>query len=210
MIGTVDRLRIEPRPEFAKIVRVAESYAAPDGRTFATRINRRFDRLIVQSGTELAPGVVLQLCILGAIACGGSVFVALENLLATAIAVAVGALLPIAALLFVRARRQRRMLRQMPAMIGVLARAARTGHSLANGLELAAADTPSPLGDEMARAVRRLRMGVGIEAAIGDLPKRTGLARMDVFVAALTAHDRTGCDLVSLLDRLAQTVAPRI
>jgi len=210
MIGTVNRLRIEPRPEFAKIVHVAESYAAPDGYTFATRINGRFDRLIVQSGTHLAPGVVLRLCILGAIACGGSVFVAQENLLATAVAVAAGALLPIAALLIVRARRQQRMLRQMPAMIAALARAARAGRSLANGLELAAAETPSPLGDEIGRAVRRLGMGVGIEAAIEDLPERTGLACMDVFVSALAAHDRTGCDLVSLLDRLAQTVAARV
>jgi tight adherence protein B len=102
------------------------------------------------------------------------------------------------------------MLRQMPAMIASLARAARTGRSLASGLELAAAETPSPLGDEIGRAVRRLGMGVGIEAAIEDLPERTGLACMDVFVSALAAHDRTGCDLVSLLDRLAQTVAARV
>jgi tight adherence protein B len=207
MIGTVDRLRIETRPEFAKIVRVAEPYAAPDGYTFATRINGRFDRLIVQSGTQLAPGVALQLCILGAIACGGSVFVAQDNLLATAGAIVVGALLPITGLLIARALRQWQIGRQMPAMIGTLARAARTGRSLANGLELAAADSPSPLGDEIARSVRRIRMGVGVEAAIEDLPERTGVARMKVFVAALTAHDRTGCDLVSLLDRLTQTFA---
>ncbi len=29
--GTANRLRIEPRPEFAKILRVEESYATPEG-----------------------------------------------------------------------------------------------------------------------------------------------------------------------------------
>ncbi len=207
--GTVNRLRIEPRPEFAKILRVKESYATEEGSTAAARINGRFDRLIVQSGTEAAPGVILRLCILGGVAGGGTVFVATQNLLGTAVALAAGAFLPIAALLVVRARRQRTMRRQLPALVDGLAQAARAGRGLASGLESAVADTPAPLADEIGMAVRRLRMGIGIEAAFEDLPERTGLASMQVFVAALAAHDQTGCDLVATLDRVAKRVAVR-
>ncbi len=164
----------------------------------------------MQSGTGAAPEVILRLCILAAVACGGSLFVVTANLLGTAVAVAGGALLPIASLLLVRARRQRKMRRQMPALIDGLAHAARAGRGLANVLELAAADTPAPLADEIGLAVRRLRMGVGIEAAFEDLPERTGLASMQVFVAALAAHDRTGCDLVASLDRVEKRIAARV
>jgi tight adherence protein B len=207
--GTVNRLRIEPRPEFAKILRVEKSYATPEEGATAARINGHFDRLIVQSGTEAAPGVVLRLCILGGVACGGTLFVATENLLGTAVALAAGAFLPIAALLVARARRQRKMLRQLPALIDGLAQAARAGRGLGSALESAAADTPAPLADEIGMAVRRLRMGIGIEAAFEDLPERTGLASMQVFVAALAAHDQTGCDLVATLDRVAKRIAAR-
>ena len=69
------------------------------------------------------------------------------------------------------------------------------------GLETAAADTPVPLADEIGLALRRLRMGVDVEAAFSDLPERTGLPAMSVLVTALAHHDRTGCDLVPLLER---------
>jgi tight adherence protein B len=205
--ATANRLRIEPRPEFAKILRVEELYATPERDTAGARINGRFDRLVVQSGTAAAPDVILRLCILGGLACGGALFVATENLLWTAVALAAGAFLPIAFLLLLRTRRQRTMRRQLPALIDGLAQAARAGRGLANGLELAAAQNSAPLADEIGLAVRRLRMGVGIEAAFADLPERTGLAGMQVFVAALAGHDRTGCDLVASLDQAAKRIA---
>ena len=207
MSGTLERLRIEPLPEFAKIVRLDEEYAAPQGRSFATWINGGFDRLILQSGTQMAPGVVLRLCVLGGVACGGSLFVATENLLATASALAAGVVLPIAGLFVARARRQRKIRKQLPLLLDGLAHAARAGRSVADGLEAASAEMSAPLADEIGRVARRLRMGIGLEAALDDLPERTGLESVQVIKSALAAHDRTGCDLVSLLDRLTQTVA---
>lgn len=204
---SANRLPIEPRPEFAKIVRVEEAYATPDGRSPAARINGWFDRLILQSGVALRPDVVVRLCILGGVACGGTVFVATENLLATAAAVAVGAYFPIAALLLLRLCRQRKIRRQLPALIEGLAQTARSGRGLVTGLERAAADTPAPLNAEIQLGVRRLRMGLGIEAAFEDLPERTGMPSTKVFVAALATHGRTGRDLVAVLDRAAQRLA---
>jgi Flp pilus assembly protein TadB len=137
------------------------------------------------------------------------VFVATENLLWTAVALALGMLIPLAALFVARARRQRKMEGQVSAFIAGLAGAAREGRGLAHGLELTAADTLAPLGDAIGPAVQRMRMGIGVEAAIEDLPARTGLASMQALVTALTAHDRTGCDLVALLDRLATRIHAR-
>src|ERR1700722_2503077 len=199
--GTANRSRIEPRPEFAKIIRIDDSYAAPGSESSAAQINGRFDRLIIQSGTSTAPAVVLRLCLLAGIACGGTIFVATENLLATAAGLGVGVLLPITALAWMRMQRQRTLRRQLPVLIDGLLQAARRGRGLAVGLDAAIVDTPAPLADEIGLAVRRLRMGVDVEAAFADLPARTGVPAISALVTALAHHDRTGCDLVPLLER---------
>ena len=193
-----------------KILRVEESYATPEEDSAAARINGRFDRLVVQSGTGAAPEVILRLCILA----GGRMRrfrLCGDSEPAGDSGCSRGRRIPADCFSALGpARRQRKMRRQMPALIDGLAHAARAGRGLANGLELAAADTPAPLADEIGLAVRRLRMGVGIEAAFEDLPERTGLASMQVFVAALAAHDRTGCDLVASLDRVEKRIAARV
>ena len=128
--GTANRSRIEPRPEFAKIVRIDDTYAAPDSVSTAAEINGRFDRLIIQSGTSTAPGVVLRLCLLAGITCGGTIFVATDNLLGTAAGLAVGVALPITALAWMRMQRQRTLRRQLPVLIDGLLQAARQGRGL--------------------------------------------------------------------------------
>ncbi len=84
---TLERLRIEPCPEFADILRDERFAASLGGKPdIAERINRAFDRLILQSGTRLSGAVVLRLCLLVALAFGGAVFVFSGNLLATGLA----------------------------------------------------------------------------------------------------------------------------
>ena len=204
--GTLNRLEVGPKPDFTRLLRIDESYGTP-GQNAAPGINGRFDRLVAQSGTAVSPEVILRLCILGGVTIGGTVFVMTENLLATAAALPLGVILPVAVLLFLRARRRATMRRQMPLLIAALLEAARAGRGLLKGLEMAAAEMSAPLAGPVGQAARRLRMGVGVEAALADLPVRTGLAEMETVVAALGAHDRSGSDLVALLERLSRTIA---
>lgn len=205
--GTANRQQIEPQPQFAKILRVDDSYASPDSAKAVPGINGRFDRLVMQSGTNVAPGVILRFCILGAVTVGGSVFVVTDNLLWTAFGLAIGAFLPIYALLVARARRRRKLDRQIPLFVDGLEHAARNGRGLAQCLEVTATETPAPLCEEIERGVRRMRMGIGIEAAFEGVPQRTGSAQTAILVGALAEHDRTGCDLIDLLERLKNQLA---
>src|SRR5579862_5413085 len=125
-------IRIEPRPEFASIIR-DEPFAVRDqgsrraALSIAERTNRAFDRLILQSGTRLSGAVALRLCLLFALTCGGSVFVVSENLLATGLAAGAGAMLPTVALVVRRSNRRARLAEQFPAMVEHLLRALRAG-----------------------------------------------------------------------------------
>ncbi|MCA8988741.1 MAG: type II secretion system F family protein [Planctomycetaceae bacterium] len=200
---------ITSRPEFADIVKQNEQFSDPRDTGSTKTINNWFDRLMVQSGVDISPVVALLLCLMAALAIGGLVFVLLEDPLVTAIGGMIGFAIPVAILMFVRSRRQSQILQQMPQMIDELARAARTGRSLDQCLELVSEDTPAPLGDEMTNSVRKLQMGVTMNEALYDLPERTGVNGLRILATALSVHQQTGGDLVRVLERLAKTLRDR-
>ena len=204
------RRAIESRPEFADILRTEETFSTGESDDVGERVNGWFDRLMLQSGLEFSPTVLLLLTICSAMAVGGACFVAQEHPLAAAIGAGLGALLPIGGAMFARSRRQSTLLKQMPPMVDELARAARTGRSLEQCLQLVARDTPAPLGTELKSCARRLRLGTRLDVALRDLPERTGLTSANVLVMALCVHHQTGGDLVLVLERLARTIRDRL
>lgn len=203
-------LSITRQPEFAGILRDEESFAREDDTSFGNQINGWFDDLMLQSGTGISPGMILALSLCSALTLGGFVFVLQENLLTTALGAGLGGLLPVLTMIFIRSRRQTQISNQLPAMIDELARAAKTGRSLENSLNLVANDTPSPLGDELLYATQKLELGLGVSEALHDLPHRTGVVATSVLVTALSVHMQTGGDLVRVLERLSQTLRDRM
>jgi tight adherence protein B len=204
------RARIEPRPEFAGILRNEETFATGASDGVSERVNGWFDRLLLQSGLDLSPTVLLLLSVCAALAAGGAAFVIQEQPLSAALGALLGSAVPIVATVVLRARRQTRLLKQMPGLVDELARAARTGRSLEQCLDVVARDTPEPLGDELRRCTRKLKLGVRLDAALRELPLRTGLVGMHVLVTALVVHRQSGGDLVQVLERLSRTVRDRI
>jgi tight adherence protein B len=205
----LNRLRIEPRPEFADILReepFAEAGVAGDS---AQRINRAFDRLVLQSGTRLSAAVVLRLCLLCAVAAGGLVFVLFENLLATALASVAGALVPVAMLALRRARRHETMSEQLPVLVEQIIRATRSGAGLEQSLAKLTDRTSSPLGNELRMALRRTQLGFTLSEALSELPARTGLPEIQVLVTVISLAERHGGNLADSLDRLSQTLRDR-
>lgn len=201
--------RLDAHPSFAGILRQQETFAAPGDDSVGNRINGWFDQLMVQTGWGLPPTVVLMLCVVTAVALGGIVFVWLENPLPAAVGAALGAVLPIATAVGVRAARQKKISDQLPGMIDELSRAARTGRSLENCLRMVADDTPAPLGAEMRMCVRKMELGLPLQAAVAELPSRTGVVSTSILNTALVVHRQTGGDLVRVLDRLSRTLRDR-
>ena len=204
----IERLPIEPQLEFADILR-DEPFASGDRRGRAERINRAFDRLVVQSGTRLSGQVVLRLCLLVALTSGGSVFVLTENLLATGLTAGASALVPVLELAVRRARRRARLSEQLPALVEQMLRSARAGRDWQASLEQVALRTAAPLGDELRLALGRTQLGLSLGDALGELPERTGLPAMHVLVAAIRLAERRGGDLADCLEDLAKSVRGR-
>lgn len=210
MIAESRSFSVAPAADFAGILRADERFGAEQPRDSSDRLNNWFDDLMVQAGLPLAPSVVLLLCVCAALAVGGTAFVIQENLLTTAFGALLGFIAPIGAAMYARSRRQSQILNQFPPMLDELARAARTGRSVEQCLELVAADTPAPLGAELRLVARKLQLGAGLKEALLDLPGRTGLTTFNLFCMTLTVHQQTGGDLVGVLERLARAVRDRL
>lgn len=199
-----------PPSSFSGILKQQETFGQGRSDDAADQINNWFDDLMLQSGLAISPSMLLALCLCSGVALGGTVFVAHENLLTTALGTLIGFMLPVFTAMIARTRRQDAMMRQVPSMLEELARAAKTGRSVEQSLELVSADTASPLGDELKLAASRLKMGVPLKDALRDLPHRTGLMMLSLLCTTLTVQQQTGGDLVTVLDRLSRTVRDRL
>jgi len=204
------RQPIQSLSGFAGILKEEEIYATHADDDFSNQINGAFDRLMKQSGLDIPPSLVLSLCLFSALTLAGTAFVIQENLLITAIGAFVGFLIPFVTVVAARTRRQQQITKQLPAMIEELARSAKTGRSVEQCLRMVTKDTPSPLGTELQHCIRRMDFGMDLTAALEELPERTGLVSLNILVTALTVHQQTGGDLVSVLDRLSRTIRDRL
>ena len=201
---------IESQPGFASILKHQERFAEPTDTGMSKEINAGFDRLMVQSNLDISPPTVIMLCLLCSIVFGGLILVLQENLISAIVGLVLGSLVPLLYVFFARLKRQRVMTQQLPGMIEELARAAKTGRSIDQCCAIVANDTPEPLGAEMRVCARRMEMGEGVADAMRDLPDRTGLVALNILVTSLSVHQTTGGDLVTVLERLAQTIRDRL
>ena len=198
------------QPDFTGILREQETFGTGRGEGAADQINSWFDDLMLQSGMGLNPSMMVAMCLCSAITFGGGLFVIQENLLTTALGGLVGFILPVVVAIMARTSRQDKMTSQIPAMLEELARAAKTGRSVEQSLQLVAADTPDPLGGELKLATGRVEMGVQLKDALRDLPRRTGLMTLGLMCMTLVVQKQTGGDLVTVLERLSRTVRDRL
>jgi tight adherence protein B len=111
---------------------------------------------------------------------------------------------------FLAGRRQRTLSRQLPDTLQLLAQALRSGHSLAQALDVAARETPAPLGQELARTVQEMRLSVAVEDALGSLAARVGTREMEILVTAVLIQRQVGGNLADILDRIQGTLRDRI
>jgi tight adherence protein B len=199
-----------PSTDFTGILKEDNRFGTGRGVDTSDRVNSWFDTVMRQCGWDVAPSVVLMLCLCSALALGGLVFLLQENLLTTAFAGMIGYMLPIGAAMIARSRRQSVLMQQLPAMLEELGRAAKTGRSIEQCLQIVSEDTLSPLGDELRLATRRLQMGVSLKDALRDLPVRTGVMTLSLLSTTLTVQQQTGGDLVTVLNRLSRTIRDRL
>ncbi len=117
--------------------------------------------------------------------------------------------IPRVLLVWLRQRRRRRFEAQLPEAVISLAAQLRAGLSIGQALDVLAQHQPAPLGQELTLVLRRHRLGLALDAALGELPGRVRSRDAEMFIAALRIARETGAGLAEALQRLGDTLRRR-
>jgi tight adherence protein B len=111
---------------------------------------------------------------------------------------------------FLKARRQRRLMAQLPDALALLAGLLRAGHGLTQGLALLSANQSAPLCQELQLVIRKHRLGVPLDGALQELAERIPEPDVALVVLAVRVSREVGGNLAETLLRLSDGVRSRL
>ncbi len=121
----------------------------------------------------------------------------------------VGFGLPWLWLLLRRRRRMKEFEKQMPDAMELLARALRSGHSLASGLNVVASEMPAPIGVEFKAVFEEQNLGLPIDQALRNMLTRIPNMDLQFFVTAVSIQRQAGGDLAEILSKISALIRER-
>jgi tight adherence protein B len=123
---------------------------------------------------------------------------------------AVAAAIPLFYVSSRRVARTRKMCDQLPEAFDVMSRAVRGGQTVSSAMQLIADDLGPPLANEFAFCSQQQSFGLSQDVALRELARRTGIVELQMFVVALLIQQRSGGNLVELLDNLSGVIRKRL
>jgi len=126
------------------------------------------------------------------------------------IAGVVATFLPRKALAFLRARRERTFLNQLPDALQGIAGSLRAGSSINQAIDLFVAESNGPVAQELDLLQREIRMGVSFDDAMQHLYRRMPMAETQLVSASMRIARETGGNLASVLERLSDTLRRKL
>ena len=116
---------------------------------------------------------------------------------------------PLLWLLWRRGRRFKKFAKQLPDAMELIARALRSGHSLASGLHVVVDEMPDPISQELGIAYEEQNLGIPIEQALKNVFKRIPNLDFKFFVTAVAIQRQSGGDLAEILDKIGHIIRER-
>lgn len=108
-----------------------------------------------------------------------------------------------------RARRLARIDAQLPDALDIMARSMQAGHAFSSALQIAAAETPMPLSQELQRLFDEVHFGHGLQQSLPALSQRIDTEEVKFFVTSVLIQRETGGDLAALLLGTAALIRER-
>src|SRR5699024_8540808 len=108
-----------------------------------------------------------------------------------------------------RNKYQEQMAQQLPEICRLLANATRSGMTLDQSFGLAAHELDAPANKEFERLSQELYLGVGFENVLEGFQNRMSNKDFKLFAATLSIQKKSGGDLHSVLDEMAETFENR-
>lgn len=138
---------------------------------------------------------ILGLCGYGAIGLAGAVAGTVISFVAPRFAAA-----------WLRERRRKQFVYQLPDALLALTSALRAGANLTKGLELLASRQPRPLGQELTIVLAEYRIGRPLADSFADMRQRIDAPELALMNTAINVSRRVGGNLADTLESLARTL----
>ncbi len=168
---------------------------------FGTLLQNRLD----QADLRWSVGRVTSMMLLvGVIAL--AVLMRLLPLWAALLGAGAATLLPYSYVLHRRTKRFQKFRENFPDALDSMARALRAGYPLSAAMEMIAAETAPPVAGEIRRTSAEANLGRGWPQALDNLGKRIPLLEINLFIAAVQLHARTGGKLSEVMSGLAENM----
>ncbi|WP_170397402.1 type II secretion system F family protein [Ruegeria arenilitoris] len=169
----------------------------------------RFRRLLVQAGLTISPIWV----VLAATCLAMAAFVAISRFLAPEIAAALSVLLagllPLLALIAMKDTRAKKLTKQLPDALELMARGLKVGHPVAVTVGNVATDLPDPIGSEFGIIQDQINYGDDVATAFQDFAKRVGTEDANYLAVSIGIQHGTGGNLARVLSILSQVIRDR-
>lgn len=98
---------------------------------------------------------------------------------------------------------------QLADAVAAIASGSRAGLSLSQAVQVAAEQTPPPVGAALREVVDRTRLGSSLEEALDEWAAATPIPDVRLATAVIRLHRRTGGSLAPVLEGLAKTLRER-
>lgn len=109
-----------------------------------------------------------------------------------------------------RNRRFQKFRENFPDVLDSLARALRAGYPLSASIEMISTETLPPVSVEMRKTSAEANLGMGWPRALENLGRRMPMLEVNLFIAAVQLHARTGGRLSDVLTGLAENMREAI
>lgn len=193
-----------------RLRRVPDVFDQPSASGFFGQVDQGFDRLVLESGTELLPNTTFLIVLASSLLVGGSFWLYGGDPLQGAIGGIVGLAVPLVGLILLRGRRMRAIREQLPHVLDMLARSTRAGQSVEQAIALVGQEAGGVLGAEFRRCEQQLAMGRAFDRVLKSLASRVRLVEMRIFTTTLIVQRQSGGHLSDTLERMGSVVRDRL
>ena len=176
-------------------------------KSIAERFNLKL--MFAQADSPITPETFIMISagcgVFGAVIC----FIVIGQAAFAPIAAIVLGALPLLWMMFRRSKRLGKFTKQLPEALSLIARALRSGHSLASGMKVVCDEMQDPIGKEMNITYEEQNLGIPLDQALKNMFKRVPNLDLKFFATAVAIQRQSGGDLAEILDKISHVTRER-
>ena len=173
------------------------------------RLDLAFYRMVEESGLAIDGLTAMMIVFGGGIVGLGVGLVLMNHLLAAALGLVIGCIVPLVVIAFMRWWRIGKMRKELPDALQIVADSIRSGQTLEESLDMTARDVKGPLSAEFAWGRSQFQLGHSPLSIMQRMVRRIPLQEFRVFATAVVVHRRAGGNLSLLTERMARSARER-